>query len=125
MNLRTVLVLVVLVAAAVACRHDEAFEQARMLTGGEPQRGPAAIGRYGCGSCHEIPGVRGATGTVGPPLTRIASRTYLGGRVANSPADMMRWIRHPQDIERGTAMPDMNVSEQDARDITAYLYTLR
>jgi cytochrome c1 len=85
----------------------------------------AAIGRHGCGSCHEIPGLRGATGTVGPPLTRIARRTYLGGRVANSPAEMMKWIQHPQQIEPGTAMPEMNIPDQDARDITAYLYTLR
>jgi cytochrome c len=98
---------------------------ARELTGGDPERGVAAIGRYGCGSCHEIPGIRRANGTVGPPLTRIASRSYLAGRLSNTPADMMQWIQHPQEIEPGTAMPDMNVTEQDARDIVAYLYTLR
>lgn len=102
-----------------------AVEEARQLTGGEPSRGQAAIGRYGCGGCHEIPGVRGAEGMVGPPLTRVARRTYLAGHVANTPADMMRWIQHPQQIEAGTAMPEMQVSDQDARDITAYLYTLR
>jgi cytochrome c1 len=36
----------------------------------------------------------------------------------------MRW-RHPQEIEPGTALPEMNVSDQDARDIVAYLYTLK
>lgn len=61
---------------------------------------------------------------MGPPLTAVARRTYLGGQVANTPRDMMRWIRHPQQIEPGTAMPDLNVSEEDARYITAYLYTL-
>ena len=108
-----------------ACADRGAIDDARELTGGEPERGVAAIGRYGCGSCHEIPGVRGATGTVGPPLTGVARRGYLAGRVTNSPADMVRWIQHPQEIERGTAMPDMNVSDRDARDNTAYLYTLR
>jgi cytochrome c1 len=52
-------------------------------------------------------------------------RVYLAGRVPNTPADMMRWIQHPQELERGTAMPDMNVTDSDARDIAAYLYTLR
>ena len=98
---------------------------ARELTGGDPDRGVAAIGRYGCGSCHEIPGVRRAHGTVGPPLTGIASRSYLAGRVSNTPAGMIRWIQHPQQIEPGTAMPDMKVTNDDARDIAAYLYSLR
>ena len=119
------LVLLALVVVLPACGRSPHSEDAELLTGGNVQRGVEAIGRYGCGSCHEIPGIRHATGTVGPPLSRIARRTYLAGRVANSPADMIRWIQHPQDIERGTAMPDMNVSEQDARDISAYLYTLR
>jgi cytochrome c1 len=38
---------------------------------------------------------------------------------------MIQWIQHPQHIERGTAMPEMGVTADDARDITAFLYTLR
>ena len=113
-----------LLLASNACSTGSVSD-ARELTGGEPSRGKEAITRYGCGGCHEIPGVRSANGTVGPPLSRVARRAYLAGQVTNTPADMMRWIQHPQRIERGTAMPDMNVSDQDARDITAYLYTLR
>jgi cytochrome c len=119
---------VLLIGAAVtssACERTEAVEDVRQLTGGEPSRGAAAIGRYGCGGCHEIPGIRNARGTVGPPLTGIAGRTYLAGRVANSPAGMVQWIQHPQRVEPGTAMPEMQVTDQDARDITAYLYLLR
>ena len=37
----------------------------------------------------------------------------------------MRWIKHPQQIDPKNVMPDMGVNDQDARDITAYLYTLR
>jgi cytochrome c len=122
---RVRLLLALALLTAYGCSPRGALEDARELTGGEPHRGVSAIGRYGCGSCHEIPGVRGATGSVGPPLTRVARRAYLGGRVANSPAEMMRWIQHPQRIEPGTAMPDMKVTDEDARDITAYLYTLR
>ena len=127
MSARLDLVAALLGAAVLlsGCSRGRAAEEARQLTGGEPSRGMAAIGRHGCGSCHEIPGLRGATGTVGPPLTRIARRAYLGGRVANSPAGMMKWIQHPQQIEPGTAMPEMNVPDEDARDIVAYLYTLK
>lgn len=111
---------------AVACeRNDSARQQAMMLTGGDPDKGVAAITRYGCGSCHTIPRLRAARGTVGPPLAGIASRGYLAGRLTNSPANMMTWLQHPQHVEQGTAMPEMHVSEGDARDMTAFLYTLR
>lgn len=120
------LLVVALVSMTIGCDgRTPAYDEARTLTGGEPQRGVEAIGRHGCGSCHTIPGVRGATGTVGPPLTGIASRTYLAGQLPNSPSNMAHWIRQPQHVEPGTAMPDMGISEADARDITAFLYTLR
>jgi cytochrome c2 len=105
------------------CRGPE--ETARRLTGGEPGRGPALIRKYGCQTCHTIPGVPGADGMVGPPLDRIAGRTYLAGRLPNTPQNLMRWIRDPQGISPGTAMPQMGVTEQDGRDIAAFLYTLQ
>lgn len=113
-----------LIVGATAC-HPQDDETARVMTGGEPSRGKVAIARYGCGSCHEIPGVSAASGLVGPPLHSIADRTYLAGHLPNTPQNMMRWIQDPQSADPGTAMPDMNVTGQDARDITAYLYTLR
>ncbi|HET9226439.1 MAG TPA: c-type cytochrome [Thermoanaerobaculia bacterium] len=100
-------------------------EKAARLTGGDPDLGKAAIRRYGCQTCHTIPGVEGATGIVGPPLDRIGSRAYLAGQLENTPENLMRWIRDPQSIAPGTAMPDMRVTEKDGRDIAAYLYTLR
>lgn len=92
---------------------------------GDPQRGRLAADAYGCGTCHVIPGVRGANGQVGPPLGGMAERAYLGGVIPNSPESMVRWIRNPRAIDPRTAMPDTGVSEADARDITAYLYTLK
>ena len=38
---------------------------------------------------------------------------------------MTRWITKPQEIEPGTAMPETGVGGEEARDIVAYLYTLR
>jgi len=79
--------------------------------------------QYGCGSCHMLKGVRTAMGTVGPPLDGIAVRAIIAGRFANRPENMERWIRDPQHVSPGTAMPDLNVGAEDARDITAFLYT--
>jgi len=118
---------IVLLAAAMssACDSGQAAREAESLTGGSVERGRAAIGKYGCGSCHTIPGIAGAEATVGPPLTSIAVRGYLAGHLPNSPDNMIRWIQHPQRIDPQVAMPEMGVTDQDARDITAYLYTLR
>jgi cytochrome c len=91
---------------------------------GNPAMGKVAIERYGCGTCHSIPGVRGANGTVGPPLDHFGRRGYIAGRLANNGPNLIRWIQHPQEIEPGTAMPDAGVTAIDARDIAAYLFTL-
>jgi cytochrome c len=112
-----------ILTTVAAC--SDVRDEAALLTGGDPDRGVESIGRYGCAACHTIPGIRGANAAVGPPLTRVASRMYLAGQIQNTPANMVRWIQHPREIEQGTAMPDMGVTDNDARDIAAYLYTLR
>lgn len=96
----------------------------RAIAGATPERGAAAMRRYGCGSCHVVPGVAGATGLVGPPLTGFAGRTYIAGLLPNEPEHLVRWIRAPQAIAPGTAMPNLGVTENEARDMAAYLYTL-
>jgi cytochrome c1 len=69
--------------------------------------------------------VRGATAAVGPPLSGWAQRSYVAGRLANTPANVARWVADPQAVEPGTAMPDLGVARATARDIAAYLFTLR
>jgi len=93
--------------------------------GGDPHAGKAAIAAFGCGACHAIPGVAGAEGMVGPPLTRFARRAYIAGEVPNTERSLIQWIMAPQSIEPGTAMPNLGVSRRQARDVAAYLYTLR
>ena len=87
--------------------------------------GRLLLRQFGCGACHEIPGVAAAKGRVGPPLGGIASRVYLAGVLPNSPGNMARFIRRPQEVDPRTAMPDLGVTEAHARDMVAYLYTLR
>jgi cytochrome c1 len=102
-----------------------AYRVASELTGGDPDKGRHDLVKYGCDTCHNIPGVLTATATVGPPLQQIGLRTYLAGRLDNTPENRMRWIRQPRSVDPQTAMPDTGVTEADSRDIAAYLYTLR
>jgi cytochrome c len=95
------------------------------VAGGDPEAGRALIAHYGCGHCHEIPGIRGASGVVGAPLQRFGRRSLIAGAVPNEPQHLVRWIVDPQQIEPGTAMPAVGASEAEALDIAAYLYTLR
>ena len=123
------LILVALLAVATVAfalswyTPDEPHENVR-VAGGDASRASAAIGQLGCGTCHTIPGIKSANGGAGPPLIRWSERSYIAGRLPNTPANLVRWIRDPQAIEPGTAMPDLGASEGQARDIAAYLYTL-
>ena len=98
-------------------------EHAAAIAQGDPSRGEAMFIQYGCGSCHSLRNVRTATGMVGPPLDGVAVRAIIAGKLPNQPDNMVRWIRDPQQVTPGTAMPDLHVSGRDARDITAFLYT--
>jgi putative membrane protein len=119
------LVAAVVIAATTACGRMPHEREARALTGGDPFRGRDLIRQYGCDSCHTIPGIASADGTVGPPLTKIAMRTYLAGHLENTPENMIRWIQHPRQLDPRTAMPEMGVTLDDSRHIAAFLYTLR
>lgn len=99
------------------------WAHAAATTGGDPHRGETMFIQYGCGSCHHIGYVRKATGMVGPPLDNIALRSMIAGKLSNTPENLQRWIRDPQAVTPGTDMPNLNVSERDARDISAFLYT--
>jgi mono/diheme cytochrome c family protein len=90
----------------------------------DPGRGIVALRQYGCATCHRIPGVVGADTPVGPPLAHIARRSFIAGAIANDRQGLIRWIRSPQAVHPGSAMPDLGVTERDAGDMAAYLETL-
>lgn len=98
---------------------------ADQISGGNSRAGRMAIAAYGCGSCHAIPGIAGAKGQVGPALAKMAIRATIAGKLANNPAAMARWLEHPQALIPGNGMPEQGVTRRDARDMTAYLYTLK
>jgi cytochrome c len=100
-------------------------EAQRPVLEGDPERGKLLLRQFGCGACHTIPGVADARGKLGPPLDGVARRVYLGGVLPNSPQNMAAWIGAPQKFDPPTAMPNLQVAPEHARDMVAYLYTLR
>jgi cytochrome c len=107
-----------------ACSSAGGDESPGLLAGGDPARGHAAVRRYGCQSCHTVPGVRAAKAVVGPPLAGIGSRSYIAGVLPNTPENMVRWLRNPPGVDEQTAMPNLGVTEADARDMATYLYSV-
>lgn len=102
-----------------------AVQETERMPDGDAQRGAQLLQDYGCGACHTIPGIPGADATVGPPLDNWAHRHYIAGTLTNTADNLVIWLKFPQTIEPGTAMPNLNVTDQDARDMGAYLYTLK
>ncbi|MBS3650285.1 c-type cytochrome [Pseudaminobacter sp. 19-2017] len=101
-------------------------QEADIAIGGVGERAIPIMLANGCAGCHTIQGVPGAQGLVGPKLdSTLNERLYLGGSVPNTSQNMVRWIRFSRQLDPHTAMPSTGISEQDARDIAAYLYALR
>ena len=94
-------------------------------TGGDLRRGKELIGRYGCAACHVIPGIDGSVGQKGPSLAGVAVRPTIAGGLENNPENLVRWIREPRKVDRYTEMTDQGITIEEARDIAAYLYTLK
>jgi cytochrome c len=127
---RTILVFLsaVLLSMSSACDRpgrSEVESAATLTSGGDARAGQSDIRKYGCNTCHEVSGVPGARGLIGPALGGLARRYYIAGELPNTPDNLMLWIEHPRQVEPHTVMPEMGVTEQDSRDIAAYLYTLR
>jgi len=118
------LICLVSVAAVVlnACS-DDSKKSSQTFTTGDPQRGKAALEKYGCIACHTIPGIRGPNALIAPPLTGISQRSYLAGMLENTPENLRLWIQHPHKVNPHTAMPEQGVSDRDAADMAAYLYS--
>lgn len=117
----------VIAALCVGCEGGEKqkLNQHPVQTGGSAYHGKQIIVAYHCGQCHTIPGISGANGVVGPPLVAIARRTYIGGNIPKTPENLEHWVMSPKSLKPGTAMPDLGLSHEQARDVAAYLYTLK
>src|SRR6185437_2177338 len=112
-------------AALAGCSARGGAVAAAPATVGDPARGAAIISQAQCGACHEIPSIPDAHGLVGPPLTDFGRRTMVAGMLPNTPDQLVYWLRNPQAVTPGNGMPDTHLSDRQARDVAAYLYTLR
>jgi cytochrome c2 len=124
----TILVICATAASAVVAHRIQRAEitaRARDLTGGNPAHGKALARDLGCTACHVIPGVRGPRSRVAPPLDDFGLRQYVAGATRNTPDHLVRFLQDPRSVAPKTAMPNLRVSESDARDLAAYLYAQR
>jgi cytochrome c len=99
--------------------------EAALLTGGQPDAGREAMIALGCVACHQVPGFFGTKPQVGPPLSGFALRPFVAGATENTPDKLMQFIRDPRSIAPRSAMPKLPMSDEQARDLAAFLYTLR
>lgn len=88
------------------------------------ERGREAIARVGCGSCHTIPGIRWPKGQTGPSLEGFAHRSLIAGRLPNQPDILAAFVRNAPALLPETTMPAMPLTEEESRDVAAYLYAI-
>jgi len=95
----------------------------RASSGGNPARGKTIVGTIGCKGCHVIGddvrmrNERGFSYDIAPELTRAGSKL--------DPEWLFQWLKNPREYRPTTQMPNMRLSDQEARDIVAYLMTLK
>jgi cytochrome c oxidase subunit 2 len=91
----------------------------------EQQRGYALVTGRQCAGCHAITGTP-ALGSVGPDLTRVASRvTLAAGQTPNARAWLEHWIADPQAVKPGNRMPKVPLTATELHAVSAYLQTLQ
>jgi mono/diheme cytochrome c family protein len=105
-----------------ACAREDIVSS--QITNGDARQGLATLKKYECAVCHVIPGVRGAQGYVGPSLAAYQRNLYIAGKYPNTPTYLIPWIMDAPALAPLTAMPSLELSADEARDIAAYLYTL-
>jgi cytochrome c1 len=115
--------LVLTCAALLAGCGDD--DSRKPYIGGDAKIGKQLVTQYQCGACHKIPDVAGAGGEAGPDLEKFGRLSYIAGRIPNVPPRLVAWLLDPPALKPGTVMPAMGMTEQEARHMAAYLYTLR
>lgn len=121
-NRRSLLSWALVLAVVAGC--SAPMSRSQQVGAGEPEIGRRLIVDYGCVSCHVVPGIDSEPAYVGPPLDHWGRRSYIAGNLTNNEENLVRWLVDPQAVEQGTAMPNLDVTEQDAVNMSAYLLSL-
>ena len=114
--------LVLCAALASGCTTEE---PASRVSGGDPERGRLLVQQYQCAACHYIPEVQGVNGDAGPSLETMGRMSYIAGSIPNQPENMIRFLQNPPAVKPGTLMPALGISDDEARHMAAFMYTLR
>ena len=109
-------------ALASGCAKDE---PASRVVGGDPERGRLLVQQYQCAACHFIPEVQGAGGDAGPSLAYMGRLSYIAGSIPNQPENMIRFLQNPPAVKPGILMPALGITDDEARHMAAFMYTLR
>lgn len=96
----------------------------RTISGADPARGVAVMERVGCAACHATPGIDWPQGRAGPSLEGFAARPMIAGRLPNQPDVLTAWLIDAPSLAPETGMPPIPITEAEARDVAAWLYTL-
>jgi L-cysteine S-thiosulfotransferase len=115
---------IVATSLVCACACADKTETPRHIAGADPARGYAVVERVGCAACHALPDVAWPKGSVGGPLAGFATRPLIAGRLPNQPDVLVTWLRDAPSLSPQTGMPPMPITDAEARDVAAYLYTL-
>ena len=111
-------------AAALLTACGDPGPSPRTIAGADPARGLAVVERVGCAACHAIPGIDWPQGRSGPSLEGFGASPLIAGRLPNQPDVLTAWLLDPPSLAPDTAMPPSPISEAEARDVAAWLYTL-
>ncbi|HEY4642721.1 MAG TPA: c-type cytochrome [Thermoanaerobaculia bacterium] len=119
--MKTFAVCCLLSALLLSCKNEDHTTTG----GGNADRGKQLVEQSGCTACHIIPGIAGPRGMVGPPLEHLGSRNMIAGKIPNTPDNVIKWLQNPQAMDPQNSMPNLGITPNDAKDIAAFLYTLK
>jgi len=114
--------LLVLAALASGCAKEEPVSR---VAGGDPERGRLLVQQYQCAACHFIPEVQGPNGDAGPSLESMGRLSYIAGSIPNQPENMIRFLQNPPAVKPGTLMPALGITDDEARHMAAFMYSLK
>jgi len=106
------------------------WEQAQLVAAPAPanenaKKGLALFEQTSCVNCHAIKGTI-ASAQIGPDLTHFASRRQLGAGIAhNTPENLRRWLRDPQQVKVGVKMPNFKFTDEQVTQLADYIETLK
>lgn len=101
-----------------------AGQQAVPATAAAVADGAALFARSACVGCHTIRGV--SAGVIGPDLTHFGSRgTVAAGILPSTLDNVAAWVKDPQALKPGVKMPALDLTDEQARAVAAYLLSLK